>query len=62
MGNAKRFAKSLFRKSKRFLKNKKVQNALYTSYHIYNTMRYVRNPFLLLEYVNLFNVARLLKM
>jgi len=62
MGNAKRFATSLFRKSKRFIKNKKVQNTLYTSYHIYNTMRYIRNPFLLLEYVNLFNVARLLKM
>lgn len=62
MGNAKRFINSAFRKSKRLLKNKKVQTTLYASYHIYNTMRYVRNPFLLLEYVNLFNVARLLKM
>lgn len=58
----KRVVKSSGRKIGRVLKNKVVQNTLFASYHIYYASRVVRNPFVLLEHVNLFNVARLLKM
>ena len=57
-----RVVKSSGRKIGRVLKNRVVQNGLYASYHIYYASRVIRNPFVLLDQVNLFNVARLLKM
>lgn len=59
--NAKRIIKSMFRKTQRFFKNRQVQQTLYTSYHIYNTMRYIRNPFLMLEHLNAMNIVRLIE-
>lgn len=58
----KRIVKSSGRKMRRVLKNRVVQNGLYASYHVYYASRVIRNPFVLLEHVNLFNVARLLKL
>ena len=58
----KRIVKSTGRKIHRVLKNRVVQNGLYASYHIYYASRVIRNPFVLLDQVNLFNVARLLKL
>lgn len=58
----KRVLKSTGRKIGRVLKNRVVQNGLYASYHIYYASRIIRNPFVLLDQVNLFNMARLLKM
>ena len=57
-----RVVKSSGRKIGRVLKNRVVQNGLYASYHVYCVTRVIRNPFILLEQVNLFNVARLLKL
>ena len=58
----KRVLKSSARKIQRVLKNRVVQNGLFASYHVYCVTRVIRNPFILLEQVNLFNMARLLKM
>ena len=54
----------LFFKSKKFItkiiSNKKVKNIAYKSYQVYSVLRVVRNPFLLLEYVNVFNGLKLI--
>tara|TARA_R110002110_G_scaffold7856_4_gene39612 strand:- start:596 stop:793 length:198 start_codon:yes stop_codon:yes gene_type:complete len=54
----------LFFKSKKFItkiiRNKKVKNIAYKSYQVYSVLRVVRNPFLLLEYVNVFNGLKLI--
>ena len=55
-----RFTKSAIRKTKRFLKSKTSQNILYGTYQTYNIIRIVRNPFILLEYVNVYNGLRLI--
>mgnify|MGYP003630639167 FL=1 len=55
-----RFTKSAIRKTQRFLKSKTSQNILYGTYQTYNIIRIVRNPFILLEYVNVYNGLRLI--
>jgi hypothetical protein len=54
----------LFFKSKKFItkiiSNKKVKKVAYTSYQVYSVLRVVRNPFLLLEYVNVFNGLKMI--
>ena len=54
----------LFFKSKKLISkiisNKKVKNIAYKSYQVYSVLRVVRNPFLLLEYVNVFNGLKLI--
>ena len=42
------------------LRNRQTRKVLYVSYHLYNVSRVVRNPFVLLEYINVYNVLRLL--
>ena len=55
-----RFTKSAIRKTQRFLKSKTSHNILYGTYQTYNIIRIVRNPFILLEYVNVYNGLRLI--
>ena len=50
-----RASKSIYRKSKRFFKNRKTQKIIHKSYQLYNIVRVVRNPFILLEYINVYN-------
>ena len=52
--------KSIYRKSKRFLKNRTTRKIIHRGYQLYNIVRVVRNPFVLLEYVNVYNVLRLI--
>lgn len=42
------------------LRNRRTRKVMYVSYQLYNISRIVRNPFVLLEYVNVYNVLRLL--
>ena len=55
-----RTGKSIYRKSKRLFKNRKTQKILHTTYQIYSVIRVVRNPFILLEYINVYNGLRLI--
>tara|TARA_R110000772_G_scaffold106997_1_gene209149 strand:- start:290 stop:487 length:198 start_codon:yes stop_codon:yes gene_type:complete len=54
----------LFFKTKKFItkviSNKKVKNIAYKSYQVYSVVRVVRNPFLILEYINMFNGLKLI--
>lgn len=63
MGYKRDFINALYmakRKISRGLRNKRTQNVLFRTYQIYNVARIVRNPFVILEYVNVYNVLRLL--
>lgn len=42
------------------LRNRRTRKVMYVSYQLYNISRVIRNPFVLLEYVNVYNVLRLL--
>tara|TARA_R110000822_G_scaffold64666_1_gene158565 strand:+ start:508 stop:699 length:192 start_codon:yes stop_codon:yes gene_type:complete len=48
------------RRLMRSLRNRRTQKVMYVSYQLYSVARVVRNPFVLLEYVNVYNVLRLL--
>ena len=41
--------------------NKKVRIVAHRSYQVYSIARVVRNPFVLLEYINIFNGLKLIK-
>lgn len=56
-----RFAKSGYRKAKRFINNRRVQQTLFVTYKTYSVIRIIRNPFILLEYINVFNGLRMLQ-
>lgn len=49
-----------FRKVKRFFKKTPVKRSMYLSYHVYKVVRIIRNPFIILEYVNVYNGLLLL--
>tara|TARA_R110000764_G_scaffold198060_1_gene283307 strand:+ start:29 stop:226 length:198 start_codon:yes stop_codon:yes gene_type:complete len=55
---------NLFYKSKRFvskiIKSKKIKTVAKISYHTYEIYRVYRNPFVLLEYLSLYNGLRLI--
>ena len=48
------------RRLMRSLRNRRTRKVMYVSYQLYNISRVIRNPFVLLEYVNVYNVLRLL--
>jgi len=56
-----RFAKSGYRKAKRFINNRRVQQTFGISYRTYAIIRVIRNPFVLLEYINVYNGLRMLE-
>lgn len=43
-----------------FIRKKTTRKVIYASYQVYQITRIVRNPFLLLEYANVFNVLKLI--
>tara|TARA_R110002050_G_scaffold128799_1_gene250206 strand:- start:7112 stop:7303 length:192 start_codon:yes stop_codon:yes gene_type:complete len=55
---------NMFFRSKRavrsFVRNKTTKRVVSGVYNVYQVVRVVRNPFVLLEYVNVYNVLRLL--
>ena len=55
---------NMFFRSKRninnFVRKKTTQKIFYASYQVYQVSRIIRNPFILLEYVNVFNALKLI--
>ena len=51
----KRMFRSLGRKVRRVITNRTAQRVVYSSYQIYEIARIIRNPFVLLQHLNLYN-------
>ena len=50
-----RMFRSLGRKVRRVITNRTTQRVVYSSYQIYEIARIIRNPFVLLQHLNLYN-------
>ena len=63
MGFKRKMVNMFFRSKrglKNFVRNKTTKRVVSGAYNVYQVVRVVRNPFILLEYVNVYNVLRLL--
>ena len=58
--NTIRFLSSGMRKIRRITRNRISQKILITSYRMYSVSRIIRNPFVILEHINIYNALRLL--